>query len=222
MYEFLSYPMAEYIPSYGKPSQKIGVSRKKSLSSGDSCNVFELRFENHWGTHVDCPNHFFRKGMKAVNYPAAYWIFDRPQVVKLALRAGQPASIDMFKGRINNNTDLLILKSGWGKFRRKPVYSLRNPAIHPDTARWLRANYRNLRAVGIDWISVSSFSDRAMGRETHNAFLDPDSPGRPLLLIEDMKIPNKKNKLLKVTALPLIFTNIDSAPCTVIGEYNGK
>jgi kynurenine formamidase len=221
MIEFLSYPLEERIPVYGKSFQKIRVLRKQALKKGDSCNVSEFRIENHWGTHVDCPNHFFAKGAKVADYPASYWVFNRPQIVKLALRPSRQVTVDMLKGLIHKNTDLLILKAGWGKYRRKPVYSRNNPGIHPDTAIWLRANFRSLRAVGIDWISVSSFTDRAKGRETHKAFLGPDTRHHPILLIEDMRIPGKNKKLLKVTALPLIIKNIDSAPCTLIGEYNG-
>lgn len=219
--EFLSYPLEKKIPAYGKFRQEIPVISRKSIKKGDSCNVSALRIENHWGTHVDCPNHFFAKGKKVADYPASFWVFKHPQIVELSLRPSELVTAEKLKGHIDKRTDFLILKSGWGKYRSKSVYSLRNPGIHPGAAAWLRKYFHSLRALGIDWISVSPYADRETGRKTHREFLGNRPDSRPVLLIEDMKVPAVRGKLFKVTALPLVVKNVDSAPCTLIGEYNG-
>ena len=50
----------------------------------------------------------------------------------------------------------------------------------------LRKEYSLIRAIGFDWISLSSYKNHELGREAHRIFLDPEKERHPILLIEDM------------------------------------
>ena len=56
----LSYTLEETIPAYGKTKVSLGVRSQKSIDRGDSCNTIRFSMENHWGTHIDAPAHFFK------------------------------------------------------------------------------------------------------------------------------------------------------------------
>ena len=73
--------------------------------------------------------------------------------------------------------------------------------------------------TGIDWISISPYQDRELGREAHRVFLDQKGRNNPVLLIEDMDLSCDLTKLRELWVLPLRVEKIDSAPCTVIGGF---
>ena len=77
-----------------------------------------------------------------------------------------------------------------------------------------------VQAIGMDWISVSSFENRELGRQAHRAFLNRDGEGHPVLIIEDMDLSADLNGLREVWVAPLLVEGIDSAPCTIIGIFD--
>ena len=218
-FHYLSHPITKSMPVYGG-SNGLELTSLKAIDKGDSCNTWRMCFENHWGTHVDGPNHFFSNGRKIMDYPADFWIFDNPQVLNVQLEPGELLKWETIGGHIDADTDLLLLKSEWGQKRGLDLYWEENPGIHEDVGIGLRNLKSSIRAVGMDWISVSSFVYREEGREAHRAFLNPDGKGKPVLLIEDMNLSADLTKLSKVFVAPLIVEGIDSAPCTVIGLFN--
>ncbi|MBF0319033.1 MAG: cyclase family protein [Nitrospirae bacterium] len=212
-YIFLSHTLAEENPVYGGRNT-LEILARKSISNGDSANVSSFTMENHWGTHVDAPKHFFDKGMRVSQYPPEFWIFKHPQVLMASLNPS--GVIKELKG-IDPQTDLLLIQSGWCSRRHEEVYVKENPGIHPDVGLYLRNKYPRVRAIGIDWISVSPYADRTLGRLSHQAFLDPDGQGAPIVLIEDMDLSCGLASLREAVVLPLRIEGLDSAPCTVLG-----
>lgn len=192
----------------------------QSLADGSSANVFGFTMENHWGTHVDCPAHFFKDGLAIADYPAETWFFEKPFVLSLSLEEnGLLYSKDI--EAVPAGTDLLLIKTGFSRFRGTEKYSTCNPGISPETGIWLREKLASVRAIGFDFISISPYKNRAIGKAAHNAFLDPQGAGEPILIIEDMDLACDLAGLASVWVLPLRIAGIDSAPCTVIGATQG-
>ena len=221
MNKYLSYPLDAIIPVYGG-LESITPGKIKSIQNGDSANTFVFTLQNHWGTHVDAPNHFFEQGKKIIDYEADFWIFQVPQVICFDLKPSEILTCGNWLDELNKEIDLLLFNAFWSFHRDKDVYYLENPGIHPDVAFYLRKNFPELKAVGIDWISVSSYQHREMGRCAHRAFLDPQGESEPILIFEDMDLSGDLTNLLQVCALPLRMAELDSAPCTVIGMLDDK
>lgn len=219
MMSYLSHPISESIPVYGG-NANLDLMPVKSIVQGDSCNAWRFCLENHWGTHVDCPAHFFVKGQKVADYPPDSWCFRRPQVVQVEAKPGQIITRDTFSCNLDPQTDLILFQSGWWRLRGNKNYTVRNPGLHPDLALWLRQDFPAIRAIGMDWISVSSFENRGLGRQAHRAFLNPSGEGHPILIIEDMDLSADLNGLKQVWVAPLLVEEIDSAPCTIIGIFD--
>jgi kynurenine formamidase len=218
--EYLSYPLEQNNPVYGKPDQPMTINPVKSIESGDSCNVYSFAMENHWGTHVDGPAHFFSNAPGIADYPAEFWLFSNPQVINIEVKAGQIISpVDLLE-IVAETTDLLILKTGWYKYRKNSCYCLENPGISPELGTLLRKKRKNIRAIGFDFISLSSYVNRMIGRQAHQVFLNPDSEGNPILIIEDMCLGADLKGLKEVWVAPLRLSSADSSPCTVIGVFN--
>lgn len=197
----------------------MSLHKTKSIASGDSANVCQFTIGGHLGTHVDAPNHFFEKGKRIMDYPAEFWIFKAPETVRVALKPSETLKCGEWLDSIAKAADILLLQSGWGVKRGDRKYSMENPGIDPKVAFYLRKRYPKLRAIGIDWISVSPYADRALGRKTHRAFLDPAGDNNPIAIIEDMDLSRGLKGLREVFAAPLRVQESDSAPCTVIGGF---
>lgn len=219
MIRFLSHPLSAANPVYGSPSEPLELKEVMSIRKGDSSQVYWIGFENHWGTHVDCPAHFFSEAPKITDYKADTWFFHRPQVLLVDLEPGQLLGVRGLAGKIRPETDLVLFQSGWWRWRGEDRYSCENPGVDPELGTWLRKEYPSVRAIGFDWISLSSYLDRETGRRAHRAFLDPDTYGHPILILEDMDLSADLSALKEVWAAPLRVEEADSAPCTVIGVF---
>lgn len=213
---FLSHVISRDTPSYGSLVSKLSIETLKSISRGDSSNVFRFTIENHLGTHVDCPAHFFADGSRVAKYTADAWFFNKPFVVQVQANPNQVIFAGDL-GTIPHDCDLLLVKTGFQRYRGTEDYSCANPGLDHEVGNFLRKNYPSVRAIGLDVVSISPFGDRELGRKTHRAFLDPAGPGTPIFIIEDMNMDYDLSRLGAVWVLPLRIEGLDSAPCTVAG-----
>ncbi|MCP4178529.1 MAG: cyclase [bacterium] len=218
-YKFLSYALSNHLPVYGK-MDTLNIQSQKSIQKGDSCNTYCFSLNNHWGTHIDAPNHFIDKGKKIAEFDAENFIFKAAKVIELKLDAEEILRSSEWLALIDKDTDILLIKSNWWKHRSNNIYMCNNPGIHAEVGFELRKNFPKLRAVGFDWISLSSYKHRELGAEAHRAFLDPDGIGDPLFVIEDMDLSIDLSSLCEVIVSPLRIKGIDSGQCTVIGVFN--
>ena len=59
----LSHAIDIDTPSYGN-KDRIGIVSNTAIVNGDTANTSELHFtNNHIGTHIDVPKHFFENGL---------------------------------------------------------------------------------------------------------------------------------------------------------------
>lgn len=218
-YRYLSHMISAKVPSYGSACEVV-CEATSSIAEGRSSNSFRIAMSNHAGTHIDAPNHFFDAGRKISDFDAGYWVFSRPVVIDVKLAAKEQLKAGDWMTNIRSDNDIVLLRSGWSRFRSETKYLTENPGIDPDTSLAIRKLFPGVRAVGIDWVSVSSFSDRAAGRRTHSILLDPGADGAPKCIIEDMDLGGDMSRLRQVIALPIMIKAIDSAPCTVLGVFD--
>ena len=217
-YRYLSHIVEEGMPVYGGKAE-IKVRPVKAIAGGDSANVSSVSIVNHWGTHIDLPRHFFDDGPAVCDYPGSFWFFRSPCVVPVTLKPSQLLRCDRWCASVREGNDIILFRSMWSRRRSKRVYSLSNPGVDPEVAEYLRSEFANIRAIGIDWVSVSPFKDRRAGRNAHRAFLDPGREGHPIAIIEDMELGGSMKGLREIIALPFRISGIDSAPATIIGAF---
>jgi len=216
MIEYLSYHISEDTPLYGN-SKGIIISADKQIKEGDSCNTLNLQFSNHTGTHIDFPHHFDASGKTINDYNAEFWQFDNVEVIDLSGKINDSEIIGTkyFEKLTNKTIDLLLVKTGYGKFRSTKKYTITPPGISSKLAPFFRKKFPNLRCIGMDLISISSYANREEGRKAHHAFLNSNE-GSPILLLEDMKL-DSTGPFSRVIIAPLLLDKADGVPCTVFG-----
>ncbi|HOW53930.1 MAG TPA: cyclase family protein [Syntrophorhabdaceae bacterium] len=220
----LSYKLDAWMPLYpGSPCTEL--SMVKSKERGDSCNTSRIVISNHAGTHIDGPAHFETTGKRISDYDLNSLVFENISVADCCKEAGSPIIPEDLEDCLSVNTDLLLIRTGFSKYRgpvakgcENDVYCSNNPYLHSDTARMLREHRSSIRAIGIDCISISSLANRDMGRSAHEILLSTGKYEKdPILIIEDMFIPEGPPRIDKVIVVPLYCDDIDSAPCTILG-----
>lgn len=214
-YYYLSYFMNAETPLYGG-GNGVEIKPLNQISKGDTANTKSIQLHNHSGTHIDFPNHFIAKGKTSSDYDASFWHFQSPFLYE---RPTTPSEIINLTNEdlktIPCQTDFLIIKTGFGKYRGQEKYWKFNPGLSPKSADILRNQLPKLRVVGMDFISLTSFQNRPLGRIAHRSFLGGD---HPLLLVEDMNLYSLNVQPKKIICTPLMIENLDGCPVTIIAE----
>lgn len=213
---YLSHVLGIDTPGYGGRPQ-FSEKKTKQMSHGDSCNQSEWTFSNHVGTHMDAPFHFSEEGKKIQDYAASSWVFEHPHLSILSVTAGQLIEVADWCEAIPVATDFLLLKTEFEAKRSHEDYWAHNPGLSPELGNWLRANRPNVRAIGFDFISATSYDHRSIGKEAHRAFLHGDQT-EPVLIVEDMHLAELNSSPKSIVLLPLRVQDADGAPVTVIAQ----
>lgn len=214
-YIFLSHYLNESTPGYGG-AQSFFKRHSSQISEGASSNSQEWRLSNHIGTHIDLPKHFDNEGPLLNDYSAKDWVFHHCHLLDLPTNAGEIISPSSAFESVPENCDFLILRTGFEKFRSNEIYWSNNPGLAPELAIWLRKYRPNIKVLGFDFISITSYSNRPLGRAAHKEFLCTSNPGSPLRVIEDMRLSELPQSPKSIIVSPILVDQADGAPVTVI------
>jgi kynurenine formamidase len=203
--------------------RKPEIYPNSQISKGNGYNSYIITVENHSGTHVDAPRHFLDTGKTISDYCTEELVFNNPLIINCPKKKNELITLAEISKLDLEGKDCIIFRTGFNKYRKEDpdTYLTFNPGIQPELIDWLRKSYPNVRCIGIDCISISSFQKPVEGKKAHlNAFTENEDFGEPLLLVEDMKLDTIKNmdSIKSIIIVPWQIKGIDSAPCTVIAK----
>jgi len=216
----LSHLIRQDSPSYGGRDHifiRTNSSIKKGETSNTSCWFFS---NNHIGTHIDVPFHFSDTGKKTFEIPIHHFFFYNPQLIDIPCNEPRLIVPKDFESilTINQDADLILIRTGFEKYRTEDRYWNANPGLAPELADYLRVRFPRLRCVGFDFISLTSWKYRDIGRECHKAFLCPNHGEKEILVIEDMALAKIESSLKMVIVAPLFVEDGNGGAVTVIAE----
>lgn len=194
-----------------------------SIKAGGASNASLLSLSAHLGTHIDLPKHFFDYGYTIDYLQPDYFRFKKISIAFIKGKiAGRIIRFDEIKKQILRGSDILLIKTGFIKFKGKKICWQNNPGLDPDIAHGLREYFPTVRAIGLDSISISSWANRELGRAAHKAFLKPDMRTRPFLIVEDMDLSKIKrgSRIKNLTISPLRVRSAEACLCTIEGEID--
>ena len=212
---FLSHILNPNLLAYSN-GDRIVISKVKQIFKGDSSNNSNIVLSTHCGTHIDFPYHFNNDGMCGDEYEPNFFIFNKISYIKLNVEniLDYKITIEDIHGKnLQEDSELLIIKTGMGDFLENDEYWNSNPCFSPELASYLKIHMPQLRAIGFDSISLTGWKYREIGKLAHREFLIKNN----ILIIEDMNLKNLKQsgEIKKIIVSPLRFEKADGAPVTV-------
>ena len=216
---YLSYILDLDTPTYGNRNQ-FSCEKKSDISKGDVANDSSINTTVHIGTHIDMPYHFFEEGQTIEDFDIDYFRFKNILFIDMIpddIIVNNDLIQRLEMSEHKDNYDMLIIKTGICDRRHLDKFWETNYGFHPDIAYYLKDKFPNIKVIGFDSVSVSSFSNRLLGRESHKAFLDPQNP---ILLLEDMDLTSlhTDSEIITLDIAPLRIAKCDGLPCTIIAE----
>lgn len=204
---FLSHFLNDTTPVYGGEENLFVCKKTNQINNGNSSNNLHFSFPNHIGTHIDFPLHFSVDGLSCCDFPASFWIFNNIGFLNCSID-----KIEIQAEKLHSDIEMLIVKTGFGENRKNKEYWEEQPVIPASLANFFRSKFANLRLFGFDMISLTSKLDRAEGKNAHLQFLIQNN----ILILEDMNLSNLHFTPRLVVVSPLLVSNADGVPCTVI------
>lgn len=214
---FLSHFLNEDTPGYGG-STGFKRSHISEISKGATSNSQEWILSNHIGTHIDLPSHFDDNGPRLEDFKASDWVMEKPFLINLTVAENQIIEHSAAFDLIPADCDFLLIKTQFQKNRSDALYWSNGPGLSPELAKWIRSNRPSIKILGFDFISITSFPNRPLGRIAHREFLGTQGQGKPLRVIEDMKLDELTDSPKRIVVAPLLVKNADGTPVTVIAE----
>lgn len=222
MYLRLSHTLNERDRAFpGSPTMKLTPFETIGVDQA-ACNTYRMEIFNHFGTHMDGPNHFVPDGKQLWELELDTFISHRPLMIDIPKGEGEavfPEELMAYDEQIQQ-ADMLFIRSGFEKMRKTDNlrYSSRGPCISARAAKLIIERWSNLKAVGMDWISLASPLQQEDGIRAHQIMLGLDG-NPPVLIIEDISMEKvDAAKLEKVFVLPVFVEGVDSAPVTILAQ----
>lgn len=218
---YLSYLLDEQSVVWpGEPTVQI---RQTTSIAQDGYNSFQAILPNHHGTHMDGPRHFNPNGPSLMELPIEYFCFDHVAAIDVPKSKGEGVTQDDLKAWESEirSADLLLIKTGFCLQRdtQPRVYESEGPYLTPEACQYLVETFPDLRAIGLDFLSVGSPANQ-LSKRAHQILFGCHN-GKFLPAIEDMDLRplfSSGTQLKWVVAAPLRLSGIDSSQVTVIGE----
>lgn len=203
----ISVPISNTIITWpGDPP--VSIRQTSSIAKGHSCNVSELKFSSHCGTHIDAPYHFEENGMKVDKIPldsligkASVFHIEHPERIELQ-------ELKSLKLELAERVLFKTINSTFWKlseFREDFVY------LTKEAAQYLVEC--NIKLVGIDYLSLEQYESK--DAETHHILLQ-----NGIVIVEGLNLNNIKAGCYELIALPLRIQDCDGSPARVVLKSN--
>lgn len=186
------------------PVKRPTFDRFFDVEKGDKVTMSRIEMNSHDGTHIDAPLHFIYGGNTIDNMPLdttvgparVIEIKDRVsiKVTELEPYNIQPGERIVFKTK--NSPKAYEKKDDPGRY----IY------IDTGAARYLAD--RNVRMVGMDYITIGNNDDPKNLKDTHDILL-----GNGVYIIEGLDLTGVEAGDYELVCLPLRLHKGDAAPC---------
>lgn len=218
----LSYEIRPEGPGWpGNPA--YAWEQVSSIDAGEVANFGVLHLGNHFGSHLDAPNHFNPGGRKVAEVTLERFVFDRPRIVDIP--KGERELVTRAELEAHDSTvreaDLLLIRTGWGaavRAREPDRYASEGPGVSPEACEYL-IDQPKLQAIALDCISLAAY--RRLDPEgivAHQILCGVGREDRFVIIVEDVDLASYPIDARRVYAIPLFPAGADSSPCTVFAE----
>ena len=219
MIKVLSYPVKSGDPGWPE-NPTFQFEQYTSTERGDVANQYMLHLFNHFGSHMDGPNHFNPNGIKLYEVPVEKFVYQHPLLLDVQKGPEELVNVSDLAPIQSElaSADLILFRSHFSRHRESDpdLYAAHGPGISSELSKYFIENCPNLKAVGMDWMSLAAYQHQEDGFLSHQYMLG-NFHDRYILIIEDLNLEGlEASDVQTVVALPLRVHGVDSGPCTAI------
>ncbi len=182
----------------------VVIRKASSISLDNACNVAELSFGSHTGTHIDAPYHFKENGATVDQIPLRYLI-GRASV--FAVNTEEKIGRDAVASLNLAGVERILFKTKNSPYWNLPEFRKDFVYITKEAAQYL-VDCR-IKLVGIDYLSVDKFGNERA--DTHHVFLS-----NGVVIIEGLDLRRVEPGDYELIALPLRIQGGDGSPARVV------
>lgn len=199
----ISIPLKTGMAHYpGDPP--VRIERGRGALKDDAPIVSRLSMSAHSGTHVDAPLHFFEKGASIDQIPFDA-IVGKARVVEISDKESiKPSEIEACGPKPG---EILLFKTRNSSLWAKKRFVRR--FVHLSTEAAAILVRKEVRAVGIDYLSIGGFGGNEMA--VHRMLLDAS-----VWIIEGLDLSSARGGLYEFICLPLNIACGEAAPARAI------
>jgi len=183
---------------------QYSVEEVSSLTEGKKFNLYHMHLGNHTGTHVDFPAHTIKEGKTSSDFPIEY-LTGPGLIIKVPSEEKSITKEFISKQPIMRN-DIVFFKTANSKKSKQEAFTDQYVYIEPAAAAELFQ--RNVKAVGIDYISVDRYDDEDL--TVHNTLLS-----REVLIVEGLDLSEIPEGRYEIFIMPLKIPNMDGLPARI-------
>jgi len=176
----------------------------KSISKGDRVNLSELSMSAHAGTHIDAPRHYIDKGESAGQLPFDA-VIGQARVIAVE-NEEYITKEELIKHDIRPGERILLKTVNSEKLKRSDKFKKNFVGISKAAAKYFAE--KNVRAVGVDYLSVGNFDS---GDAVHEILL-----GAGIWIIEGLDLSEAPPGDCELICLPLKILDSDGAPARAV------
>ena len=183
------------------------VERIKDRDKGDGVTLTEMQFIDHVGTHVDAPLHFIAGGRTIDKMPLDATT-GRARVIEIK----DPVSIEMkevFPQNIRRGERLLFKTRNSERCYQTDEFVPDYVYFSVDVVKYLVE--KEVRVVGLDYISIGKYGDNANIGATHQILLE-----NGVYILEGINLSKVKPGRYDLICLPILLERGDAAPARAI------
>jgi arylformamidase len=201
MYD-ISVPLAEGLPTWpGDP--RLLIEPVLQLEKGDGARVSRITLGDHSGTHLDTSAHILENGTTLDDIPLSL-LLGRALVADL--RGCAAISLAELAGLPLAGEERLLLRTDNSALWSRPDFSPDFVALTAEGAEYLVS--QGIRLVGIDYLSIESFSGDGT---VHRTLL-----GNDVVILEGLDLSEVPAGVYELVCLPLRIAGGAGAPARAI------
>lgn len=200
----ISAPLTEDLVTWPEVVERFKRTLVENLEAGDKTNVSHFEIGAHAGTHIDAPNHFL-PGTGGIESIPLEILMGRAQVIRV------PATTDVITADVLGRSDIaagatrLLARTRNSGWTHHSFFDEGYVAFDLSAAEWCIDN--GIGLVGIDYLSIESFSDSMGNCPVHKSLL-----AAGVVVLESLELIGVDPGEYELIALPLLVPGSDGAP----------
>ncbi|MBI4244475.1 MAG: cyclase family protein [Planctomycetes bacterium] len=209
----LSHTMESGKERYGLETKRYFVDElwpEYTRNPKDWYIVHQISLNSHIGTHIEMPQHYFKKGKDVVQMPLERLVGEAICLKFTNKKAGEAIDVDDFKpiSKKINKGDIVFINTGWHRYYNTEKSHYR-PFLTIGAIRWLID--KRISCLGVDLTGIEPKGGRKT-QPNHKTLFKNDIP-----LIEALANLDKLRKQRFIAViLPLAIKGLEACPVRVI------